>query len=35
MTHRMVDYNLKVLKNGATHLRDNGDVRFYLSARAL
>ena len=27
--------NLKLLKNGATHLRDNGDVRFYLSARAL
>ena len=26
--------NLKLLKNRATHLRDNGDVRFYLSARA-
>ena len=24
-----------LLKNGATHLRNNGDVRFYLSARAL
>ena len=31
----MVDLNLKLLKNGATHLRDNGDVRFYVSARAL
>ena len=31
----MVDKNLKLLKNGATHLRDNGDVKFYLSARAL
>ena len=28
----MVDKNLKLLENGATHLRDNGDVRFYLSA---
>ena len=27
--------SVKFLKNGATHLRDNGDVRFYLSARAL
>ena len=35
ITHRMVDLNLKLLKNGARHLRDNGDVRFYLSARAL
>ena len=26
----MVDFNLKLLKNGATHMRDNGDVRFYL-----
>ena len=26
----MVDQNLKLLKNSATHLRDNGDVRFYL-----
>ena len=25
----------KLEKNGATHLRNNGDVRFYLSARAL
>ena len=31
----MVEYNLKLLKNGATYLQDNGDVRFYLSARAL
>ena len=31
----MVDLNLKLLKNGATHLRDNGDFRIYLSARAL
>ena len=32
----MVYLNLKLLKNGATHLRDtcNGEVRFYLSARA-
>ena len=27
--------NLKLLKNGVTHLRDDGDVRFYLLARAL
>ena len=27
--------NLKLLEDGATHLRDNGDVSFYLSARAL
>ena len=26
---------LMLLVNGATHFRDNGDVRFYLSARAL
>ena len=31
----MVDLSLKVLKNGVTHLRDNGDIRFYLSTRAL
>ena len=31
----MVDKHLKLLQNGATHLRDNGDVRFYLLARAL
>ena len=31
----MLDKNLKLLINGATHLRDNGDVRFYLSARVL
>ena len=31
----MVDLNLKLLKNGVTHLRDNGDVRFDISARAL
>ena len=31
----MFDQNLKLLKNGATHLQDNGDVRFYLLARAL
>ena len=35
MTHLTVDENLKLLKNGATRLRDNGDVIFYLSARAL
>ena len=35
MTHLMVEYHLKLLKNGATHLRDGGDVRFYLSASAL
>ena len=27
----MIDLNLKLLKNGATHLRDNGDVRYLLS----
>ena len=27
--------NLKLLKNGATHLRDKDDVKFYLSVRAL
>ena len=31
----MVDLNLKLPKNGVTHLRDNGVVRFYLSARVL
>ena len=31
----MVDKNLKLLKIGATHLRDIGDVKFDLSARAL
>ena len=31
----MVDYNPKLLKFGATHLRDNGDVKVYLSACAL
>ena len=31
----IVDKNLKLLENGAMHLRDNGDVIFYLSARAL
>ena len=31
----MVDENHQLLKNGATHLQDNGDVRFDLSARAL
>ena len=31
----MVDLNPKLLKNGVTHLQDNGDVRFYLSACAL
>ena len=31
----MVDLNLKLLKNGAAYLRDNGDVKFYFSARAL
>ena len=31
----MIDLNPKLPKNGATHLRDNDDVRFYLSARAL
>ena len=31
----MVDKKLKLLKNGATRLRDNADIRFYLSARAL
>ena len=35
MTHLMVDLNLKLLEYSATHFRDNGDVRFYLSARAL
>ena len=30
----MVDLNLKLLENGATHMRYNGDVIF-LSARAL
>ena len=25
----MGDVNLKLPENGATHLRDNGDVRFY------
>ena len=27
--------NLKLPKNGVTHLRDNNDVKFYLSVRAL
>ena len=31
----LVAYLLKLLKYGATDLRDKGDVRFYLSARAL
>ena len=31
----MVDKNVKLLENGATHFLDNGDVRFYLSASAL
>ena len=31
----MVDKNLKLPENGAMHLRDNVDVRFYVSARAL
>ena len=31
----MVDWNLKLLENGAMHLRDNSDVRFYRSGRAL
>ena len=35
VTHLIVDETLKLLENGATHLRDNGDVIFYLSARAL
>ena len=35
VTHVVVNQNHKLLKNGATHLRDNYDVRFYLSARAL
>ena len=35
VTHRMVDSNLTLLENGATLLRDKGDVRFYLSAGAL
>ena len=33
--HLMVDKNLKLQKNDATHLRDSGDVSFCLSARAL
>ena len=35
VTHHMVDKNVTLLENGATHLQDNGDVRFYHSARAL
>ena len=35
LTRLMVDKNLKLLKNRAMHLRNNGDVRFYLSACAL
>ena len=31
----MIDQNVKLQENYATHLRDNGDVRLYLSARAL
>ena len=31
----MVLLKPQVNENGAMHLRDNGDVRFYLSARAL
>ena len=31
----MVDSNLKLPENGVTYLRHNGDVRFYISARAL
>ena len=34
-SYDMVDSNLKLLGNGATHLRDTGDIRYYLSARAL
>ena len=33
--HLMIDKNLKLQENDATHLRDSGDVSFYLSARAL
>ena len=35
VTHLMVDLNVKLLKNGVTHLREKGNVRFYISARAL
>ena len=30
VTRLIVDLNRKLLTNGATHLRDNGHVRFYL-----